>query len=199
MLLSIILIKYKKFNFAQGSRLLTILTYSYTIINNISLKYHLLWKCYKSLHVNIGNKGDCWFYKLCVQNIGIIFVENPPGIYELPFLFSFHSWRNTCLRFFLLLCTMHLSHAITFGPDFTFNDSINDFLPCAPHFISFTNRNNKSAFVVVNGLVLILIGPTLTWSSLRNTNGKHFDWSYIFRLYILSLWYLDQVLSPFGQ
>ena len=54
--------------------------------------------------------------------------------------------------FFLLLCTLHLSHAITFGPDFTFNDSINDFLPFAPHFISFTNRNNKSAFVVVNGL-----------------------------------------------
>ena len=94
MLLSIVLIKYKTFNFAQGSRLLTILTYSYTIKNNISLKYHLLWKCYKSLHINIGNKGDCWFYKLCVQNIGIIFVENPPGIYELPFLFSFHSWRN---------------------------------------------------------------------------------------------------------
>ena len=64
--------------------------------------------------------------------------------------------------FFLLFCTLHLSPAITFGPDFTFIDSINDFLPCAPHFISFTNRNNKSAFVVVNGLVLILIGPTLT-------------------------------------
>ena len=49
---------------------------------------------------------------------------------------------------FLLFCTLHLSPAITFGPDFTFNDSINDFLPCASssHFISFTNRNNKSAF-----------------------------------------------------
>ena len=132
-----VLIKYKKFNFAQGSRILTILTYSYTIKNNISLEYHLLWKCYKSLHINIGNKGDCWFYKLCVQNIGIIFVENPPGIYELPFLFSFHSWRNTCLRFlyfFLLFCTLHLSPAITFGPDFTFNDSINYFFPCAPSF-----------------------------------------------------------------
>ena len=62
----------------------------------------------------------------------------------------------------MLFCTLHLSPAITFGPDFTFNDSINDFLPCAPHFISFTNRNNKSAFVVVNGLILILSGPTLT-------------------------------------
>ena len=31
------------------------------------------------------------------------------------------------------------------------------------HFISFTNRNNKSAFVVVNGLVLILIGPMVSW------------------------------------
>ena len=64
--------------------------------------------------------------------------------------------------FLLLFCTLHLSPAITFGPDSMFNDSINDFLPCAPHFISFTNRNNKSAFVVVNGLVLILIGPTMT-------------------------------------
>ena len=137
MLLSIVLIKYKNFNFAQGSRLLTILTYSYTIKNNISLKYHLLWKCYKSLHINIGNKGDCWFYKLCVQNIGIIFVENPPGIYELPFLFSFHSWRNTCLRFlyfFFVILHLHLSPEITNGPDFTFNDSINDFLPASPSF-----------------------------------------------------------------
>ena len=87
----------------------------------------------------------------CKINIGIIFVENPPGIYELPFLFSFHSRHNTCLHFlfFLLFCTLDLSRpAITFGPDFTFNDSINDFPPCAPsfHFISFINRNNKSAF-----------------------------------------------------
>ena len=40
-LLSIVLIKYKYFNFAQGSRILSILTYSYTIkkqyLNKISL------------------------------------------------------------------------------------------------------------------------------------------------------------------
>ena len=84
------------------------------------------------------------------------------------------------------------------------------FFHVPPHFISFTNRNNKSAFStnsfrafwpnrVVNGLVLILSEPTLTWSSPQNTNGKHFDQSYIFRLNILSLWYLHQVLSSFGQ
>ena len=160
MLLSIVLIKYKKFNFAQGSRLLTILTYSYTIKNNISLKYHLLWKCYKSLHINIGNKGDCWFYKLCVQNIGIIFVENPPGIYELPFLFSFHSWRNTCLRFlhfFLLFCTLHLSPAITFGPDFTFNDSINELSSMCP-LISFHSQTE-----ITNLLLLLLMDSFWFW------------------------------------
>ena len=85
----------------------------------------------------------------------------------------------SCIFLLLLFSTMHLSPVITFGLDFMVNDSINDFLPCSPHFISFTNRNNKSAFVVVNGLILILIGSTLTGSSLRNTNGKHFDWSYI--------------------
>ena len=161
---------------------------------------------------------SCLYFKnwsiACKINIGISFVENPPGIYELPFLFSFHSWRNTCLRFlvfFLLFCTLHLSPAITFGPDFTFNDSINDFLPCAPsfHFIHKQKWQNCFCYInsfwafwqnhVVNGLVLILNERTMTWSSPRNTNGKHFDRSYIFQLNILSLWYLHQVLSPFGQ
>ena len=70
-----------------------ILTYSYAIKNNsISLKYHLLRKCViKACTINIGNKGDCFAHIACKINIGIIFVENPPGIYELPFLFSFHS------------------------------------------------------------------------------------------------------------
>ena len=91
MLLSIVLIKHKYVNFAQGSRILTILTYSYTIKQYL-IKISLIVKvCYK----NIGNKGDGFahilfnFWKL-IQN-WIIFVENPPGIYELPFLFSFHS------------------------------------------------------------------------------------------------------------
>ena len=85
----VFLIKYKYFNCDQGSRIMTIFTYIYTIRNNISLKYHIVNVCYKSLHMHmIVLETDPW---LCKINIGIIFVENPPGIYELPFLFCFRS------------------------------------------------------------------------------------------------------------
>ena len=55
MLLSIVLIKYKYFNFAQGSRILTIFTYSYTIDETIvSHKISLIVKvCYESLHKGV--------------------------------------------------------------------------------------------------------------------------------------------------
>ena len=117
MLLSIVLIKYKYFNFAQGSRLLTILIYSYTIKNNISLKYHLLWKCViKACTSTLETKvivlhTSCLYFGnwsiACKINIGIMFVENPPGIYELTFLFSFHSWRNNRLRFLYSFVILH--------------------------------------------------------------------------------------------
>ena len=89
------------------------------------------------------------------------------------------------------------------------------FFHVLPHFIWFANRNNKFAFAtydsfrtfwsnhVVNGLILIL-SPRwhafkrsvddsrvkILWCLWRNTNGKHFDRSYIFVLNILSLWLL---------
>ena len=103
---------------------------------------------------------------------------------------------------FWLFCTLHLSPAITFVLHLMIP---NEWLSSMWLLISFhsqteiTNllllQNSFRAFWpnhVVNGLVLILSEPTFTWSSPRNTNGKHFDRSYIFRLNILSLWYLHQ-------
>ena len=141
MLLSIVLIKYKYFNFAQGSK---ILTYCYTI-----KKIYLITM---SLIVKVGIVLLTSYVCISVTNLWLVkstsevfFVENPPGVYKLPFVFYFRSWRNTCLRF--LDCSVILrlafnsrklfsfrSPAITFGPCFTFNDSKNYFLPCAPSF-----------------------------------------------------------------
>ena len=58
MLLSIVLIKYK-FNFAQGSRILT-------IKKSVSLKYHLLWKCVIKACTSTSETKVIVLYKSCV-------------------------------------------------------------------------------------------------------------------------------------
>ena len=184
----------------------------------------LVWWFCIGAEVELDNITEIWLWYSYVkmsQWLKPLFSGRSGGVGSTTFFWKMHQISIVtiiviivCVScIFLLFCNLHLSPAITFGPDFTFNNSINDFLPCAPsfHFIHkqkyqiwFCYINSFQAFWpnhVVNGLVLILSWPTstLTWSLLRNTNGKHFDRSYIFRLNILSLWYLNQVLSPIGQ
>ena len=102
MLLSIVLIKYKYFNFAQGSRILTILTYSYTIKNQYLIKISLIVKvCYKSLHINIGNKGDCFAQYF-------IFVVLTPSFITI--------WEIRMLAFYTFFWWAH-DHVMIYGPN----------------------------------------------------------------------------------
>ena len=197
MLLLIVLITYENFKFGQGSRIRTLLTYSYTIKKQYLIKISLIVKvCYKSLHINIGNKGDCFAHILCLYfgnwsiackiNIGIKFVEHPPGN-ELPFLFCF---RDTflCFLYFSVIFSESCNNIWTTFYVYSFQKLLSSM--CS--HISFDSQTEITNLILLHKTLVghfdqimlmdsfwFLSESTLTWSLPRNTIGKHYDRSYM--------------------